>query len=182
MSFINCEVSLNLTWSDNCVLTDITTQTARAAQEDNPARPAINASRNPIFKITDTKLYVPVVTLSTKVDNNFLEQLKSWFKRTIKWNKYRSEMTNQTKTYHLNDLIDPTFAKVNRLFVLLFENKEDRTSFSKYYVPKVEIKDFNLLIDGKSFFDVPVKNKEKAYEKIMSISKNNDYATGNLLD
>ena len=61
------------------------------------------------FKITDTKLYVPVVTLSTKDDNNFLEQLKSGFKRTIKWNKYRSEMTNQTKTNHLNNLIDQTF-------------------------------------------------------------------------
>ena len=68
------------------------------------------------------------------------------------------------------------------MFVLSFENEEDRTSFSKYYVPKVEIKDFNVLIDGKSFFDVPVKNKEEAYEKIMSISKNNDYTTGNLLD
>ena len=91
-------------------------------------------------------------------------------------------MTNQTKTNYLNYLIDPTFNKVNRLFVLSFENEEDRTSFSKYYVPKVEIKDFNVLIDGKSFFDVPVKNKEEAYEKIMSISKNNDYTTGNLLD
>ena len=91
-------------------------------------------------------------------------------------------MTNQTKTNNLNYLIDPTFNKVNRLFVLSFENEEDRTSFSKYYVPKVEIKDFNVLIDGKSFFDVPVKNKEEAYEKIMSISKNNDYTTGNLLD
>ena len=91
-------------------------------------------------------------------------------------------MTNQTKTNHLNYLIDPTFTKVNRLFVLSFENEEDRTSFSKYYVPKVEIKDFNVLIDGKSFFDVPVKNKEEAYEKIMSISKNNDYTTGTPLD
>ena len=163
-------------------MADIKTQTARAAQGDNPARPAINAPINAIFKITDTKLYVPVVTLSTKDDNNFLEQLKSGFKRTIKWNKYRSEMSNQTKTNHLNYLIDPTFTKVNRLFVLSFKNEEDRTSFSKYYVPKVEIKDFNVLIDGKSFFDVPVKNKEEAYEKIMSISKNNDYTTGNLLD
>ena len=102
-------------------------------------------------------MYVPVVTLSTKDDNNFLEQLKSGFKRTIKWNKYRSEMTNQTKTNHWNYLIDPTFTKVNRLFVLLFENEEDGKSFSKYYLPKVEIKDFNMLIDGKSFFDVPVK-------------------------
>ena len=84
-------------------------------------------------------------------------------------------MTNQTKTNHLNHLIDPTFTKVNRLFGLSFENKEDRTSFSKYYVPKVERKDFNVtLIDRKSFFDMPEKNKE-AYEKIMSIRKNNDY-------
>ena len=85
------------------------------------------------LKKTDTKLYVPIVTLSTKDNNSFLEQLKSGFKRTIKWNKYRSEMTNQTKTNHLSYLIDPTFTKVNRLFVLSIENEEDRTSFSKYY-------------------------------------------------
>ena len=60
-------------------------------------------------------------------------------------------MTNQTKTNNLNYLIDPTFNKVNILFVLSFEDEEDRTSFLKYYVPKVEIKDFNVLIDGKSF-------------------------------
>ena len=89
-------------------------------------------------------------------------------------------MINQTN--HLNHLIDPIFIKVSRLFVLFFESEEDRTYFSKYYVPKDEIKDFNVLIDGKSFFDVPVKNKEEAYKKIMSISKNNDYTTGNLLD
>ena len=73
MPLINCEVFLTLTWSENCVLTDITTQTARAAQGDNPAREKIDAPKNAIFKITDTKLYVPVVTLSTKDDNNFLE-------------------------------------------------------------------------------------------------------------
>ena len=70
-------------------------------------------------------------------------------------------MTNQVETYNLSYLIDPTFNKVNRLFVLSFKNEEDRTSFSKYYTPKVEIKAFNVLIDGKSFFDVPVKNKEE---------------------
>ena len=149
-------------------LTDITTQDARAAQGDNPARPAINAPTNATFKITATKLYVPVVTLSIKDDdnNNFLEQLKSGLKRTIKWNKYSSEMINQTKTNHLNHLIDPTFAKVHKLFVLSFENEEDKTSFLKYQVPKVEIKEFNVLADGKSFFDVPVKNKEEAYKKV----------------
>ena len=151
MPLINCEVSLALTWSKNCVLTDITTQTARAAQGDNPAREKIAAPTNTILKITDTKLYVPVVTLSIKDDNNFSEKLKSGFKRTIKWNKYGSEMTNQTKTNHLNHLIDPAFTKVNRLFFLLFENEEDRTSFSKDYVLKVEIKYFYVLIDGKSF-------------------------------
>ena len=91
-------------------------------------------------------------------------------------------MTNQTKANYLNYLIDQTFTKVNRLFVLSFENEKDRTSFSKYYVQKVEIKDFNVLIDRESFFVVPVKNKEETYEKIMSISKSNDYTTGNLFD
>ena len=93
-----------------------------------------------------------------------------------------SEMSKQTKTNNLNYLIDPTFNKVNRLFVLSFENEEDRTSFSKYYTPKVEVKDFDVLIDRKGFFDALVKNKEEAYEKIIEISKNNDYTTGNLLD
>ena len=76
MPLTNCEVSLTCSWSENCVLTNITTQTARASQGDNPARPATHAPTNATFKITDTKLYVPIVTLSTKDDNNFLEQLK----------------------------------------------------------------------------------------------------------
>ena len=108
-------------------------------------------------------MYMPVVTLPTEDDNNFLEQLKSWFKRTIKWNKYSSEMTNQTKSNNLINLIDPTLNKVSRLFVLSFEDEEDRASFSKYYTPK----DFNVLVDRKSFFDEPLKNKEEAFEKII---------------
>ena len=84
MPLLNCEVFLTLTWSQNCVLTDITTQTARTAQQDNPARPAINAPTNATFQITDTKLYVPVVTLSTENDKRLLEQLRTGFKRTIK--------------------------------------------------------------------------------------------------
>ena len=81
-----------------------------------------------------------------------MEQLKTGFKRTVKWNKYRLEMTNQTKKNNLNNLIDPTFMKVNRLFVLSFQDEEDRTSASKYYTPKVEIKYFNVLNDGKKIF------------------------------
>ena len=91
-------------------------------------------------------------------------------------------MSNQTKNNNLNYLIDPTFTNVNRLFVLSFENEDDRKSFSKYYVPKIEIKDCNVLINGKQFFEIPVKNKEEVYEAIIEMSKNNNYTTGNLLD
>ena len=87
---------------------------------------------------------------------------------------------------NLNYLIDQTFANVNRLFVLSFERIEEnnikkdyRVSFSHYYVSKVEIKDFKVLIDGKTFFDLPVKNEEKAYEKIIDMSNNNDCTIGN---
>ena len=138
----------------------------------------------------DTKLYVPVVTLSAENDNKLLEELKTGFKRTTKWNKFRSEISDQAKNNNLNFVIDPSFTNVYRLFVLPFkydengddENENVRTSFKKYYVPKYEIKDFNVLIDGKPFFEIPVKNKEEAYETIIEMSKNNDYTTGNLLD
>ena len=114
-----------------------------------------------------------------------LEQLISGFKRNVKWNKYRSQMTIKPQNDNLNYLKDPTFTKVNRLFALSFVRNAEgnhRDSFSHYYVPNVEIKDFNVLIDGKSFFDLPVKNEEEAYEKIIEMSNNNDYTTGNLLD
>ena len=117
-------------------------------------------------------MHVPVVTLLVENDNKLLEQLKARFKRTITWNKYRSEMSNQTKNNNLNHLNNPTFTIVNRLFVLSFKNDDEnddenesvRTSFKKYYVAKVEVKDFNVLIDGKKFFEIPIKNKEEAYE------------------
>ena len=120
-----------------------------------------------------------------KNDIKLLEQLKLGFKRTTKWNKYRSQITIQPENKNLNYLIDPTFTNVNRLFVLSFtrDNAGDkRDSFSHYYVPNVEIKDFNVLIDGKSFFDLSVKNEEEDYEKIIKMSNSNDYTTGNLLN
>ena len=138
-----------LRWSENCVVTSKATRDSVPAQGGNPAVAAIDNPTNATFKITDKKLYVPVVTLSTENDKRLLEQLKTGFKRSIRRNKYRSEMTNQTKNNNLNYLIDPTFTKVNRLLVLSFENEHDRTSFSKYYVPNVQIKDFNVFIDGK---------------------------------
>ena len=94
-------------------------------------------------------------------------------------------MTIQPQNNNLNYLIDPIFTNVNRLFVLLFtwnNAGDNRDSFPHYYVPNVEIKDFNVFIYGQSFFDLPVKNEEEAYEKIIEMSNNTDYTTGNLLD
>ena len=91
-------------------------------------------------------------------------------------------MTNQAKTNNLSYLIDPKFSKLNRLFVLSLENENGRASFSKYYTPNVEIKYYNGVIDGKSFSDVPVKNKEEKSKKIIEVNRNNDYNTDNLLD
>ena len=104
-------------------------------------------------------MYVPVATLPKKKkkrknQKKCLEQLKSGFKRTVKWNKYRSQMTIQPQNNNLNYLIDPTFTNVNRLLVLSFSrnnNTDSRYSYSNYYLPKFEIKEINILIDGKSF-------------------------------
>ena len=179
---INCEIELILTWFKNCVLIS---KAREANYGDNPVVHKIDNPKNAIFEIKDTGFYVPVVTLSKESDTKLLEQIKTGFKITIKQKKYRSQITFQPQNINLNYLIDPTFISVNRLFVLSFARNlegDNRDSFSHCYVPNVEIKDFNVLIDGKSFFDLPVKNKEKLYEKNIDMSRNNDYTTVNLLD
>ena len=109
-----------------------------------------------------------------------LENIKLGFKRKISWNKYRSEITTQPKNNNSDYLIDPTFRNINRLFVISFKNGNNdptRDSFNEYYMPIIEIKDFNVLIDNKPFFDQPVKNKQ---EEMMII---HEYTiTQNLLD
>ena len=91
-------------------------------------------------------------------------------------------MTTEAVNNNLSILIDPTFTNVNRLFVLAYQNADDRQSFSQFYIPDVMVKDYNVIIDKLAFFDLPVKTKEEAYEKIIDISRNKEYATGNLLD
>ena len=152
---INFEIELILTWSKNCILADMTA--------------ANNAPTELEFQITDTKLYVPAVTLSKENEKKLLEQLKSVFKGTVKWNKYKSQMTIRSQNNNLNYLIDPIFTNVNRLFVLSFERIEEnnvimdhRDSFSHHYISNIEIKVFNVLIHGINFFDLSVKNEEEA--------------------
>ena len=178
---VDCEVSLTLSWSETCVITSLKKRLVAAAQGGNPAV-YDDSPTNATFEITDCKLYVPVVISSAENDNRLSEQLKTGFKRTIKWNNNRSKISNQTKNNNLNHLIDPTFTNVNRLLFLTFENEDDRTYFQIYYVPKIEIKDFNVLIDGKPILEIPVKNKEEAYEGIIAMSKSNNYTSNNLLD
>ena len=138
-------IDFNL-WSKNCVLADMARRNAQVNI------PAIVPPAEITFEITDIKLYAPVVTLSKENDVKLLEQLKSGFKRTLKWNKYRSQMTVQPQKNNLNYLINATFRNVNRLFILSFERNiigDNRDSFSHYHIPNVEIKDFNVLIEGK---------------------------------
>ena len=170
MPLINREIELVLTWSKICVITSMERRAIKNIRRDISPTSAT-------FQITDTKLYVPVITLSTENDKKPLKQLKSRFKRTVKWNKYRSQMTMQPQNNNLNYLIDPTFTKVNRLFVLSFARNAEvghRDSFSHYYASNVEMKDFNVLIDGKSFSDLPAKNEGETYKKIIEMSRCND--------
>ena len=164
MPLINCEVELILTWFKNCVLIDKLTREADYDADSDVYE--IDNPENAIYKITDTKLYVPAVTLPKQNNIKLLEQLKSGFERTIKWNKYRSQMTIQPKNNNLNYLIDPRFMNIKRLFVFSFPRNNDTDSryyFSNYYVPKVKINSFNELVDGKRFFDLSVINEQEAY-------------------
>ena len=156
MPLINCEVNLILTWSSTCVIT-----------ESN------GAGR---FEITDTKLYVPVVTLSTQENTKFFQQLKSGFKRV------KPELLAQNP--NLNHLVEPSFQGVNRPFVLAFEGDNNRTANDSYYLPTVEIKGYNIMINGENFFDQTIKNNKVTYDNIRKIAtgQGDDYTTGCLLD
>ena len=167
MPLINCKIELILTWSRNSVL--ISTNIA---------------NQIPTFIITQTTFCVFVVTLSTQDKAKLLPQLKSSFKRTINWSKYLVKPELIAKNANLNHLIQANFQGVNRLFVLVFEDDAQRISKKRYYIPNVEIKDCNVVIDGKSFFDQPINNMIKTYENIrkITIGQGDDYTTGCLLD
>ena len=172
---ISCEVSLELKWDKNCVITSLEQRDIGGGNRDN-------APTGATLAINDCKLYVPAVTLSKDDEIKLLANLKSGFRREIIWNKYRSQMTTEAVNNNLNILIDPTFTNVNRLFVLAYQNADNRQSFSQFYLPNVKVKDYNVIIDKLAFFDLPIKTEEVAYEQIIDISRNNEYTTGNLLD
>ena len=107
--------------------------------------------------MTGTNRYVPVVTLSTQDNARLLSQLKSSFKRTIRWNKYLAKPELLAWNANLNHLIEPSFQGINRLFVLAFENDAQWASNKRYYIPNVEVKDYNVMIDEKNFWSTSKK-------------------------
>ena len=149
-------------------------------------------NRETTFKITSTKLYVPIVPLSTKDNVNFTKQLNKGFKRSVYWNEYKLKI--KTKEADANNLkilpLDASFQGVNRLFVLAFDNtnngdnKVERERHRKYFYPRVDITNYNVLIDGRNLDDQPTNDQIKNYDVIRKIAtgKGDHYTTGCLLD
>ena len=198
MPLINCKIHLELNWNNNCVMYGADTY----AGGDNAN------NRETTFQITSTKLYVPVATLSTK-DNvnlteqlgegskrsnnvNLTEQLDEGFKISVYWNEYKSKV--ETKTADDNNVIrfplDASFQGMNRLFVLAFDNTEngnkkvERDSHKKCFLPRVNITNYNVLVDGRNFYDQPINDQIKKHDEIRKIAtgKGDNYTTGCLLD
>ena len=153
-----------VTWPPNCVIT--------------------NSTGEGKFKITDANLYVPVATLSTKDNEKLLQKLGPGFERVINWNKYLSRPELLAQNPNLNYLIEPSFQGVNKVFVLAFENDAQRKVHSGFYLPNVEIKYYNNMINEENFFDQPIKDNKVTYENIRKVAtgKGDNYTSGCLLD
>ena len=164
MPLINCKVELSLKWYERCLLTAATTAT---------------------FKITDAKLYVPIVTLSAEDNAKLSKLLGEGFKRSIYWNKYKVidnrvvEIADNNEEKYIRKLLDSSYQGVKRLFVLAYDNTADDTnhndqvsinSFKKYFLPRVEIENYNIKIDGRNFYDQSINDSIKQYNDIRKIS------------
>ena len=171
LPLVNCKIDLELTWHKDCMTSSVNAADGQAVS----------------FMITNTKLYVPVVILSTKDNNNLTKQLNDGFKRTIYWNQYVSKPFPETphkKTGVTRFALDAAFQGVNKLFVLAFEdtradeaddapaprnlvaNRVIRDSYRKYFVPRVDITSYNVLIDGRNFYDQPINDSIRKYDEI----------------
>ena len=139
------------------------------------------------MKITDAKLYVPAVTLSTEI----AKQLSEEFKRSVYWviDSKVVEITNANTKRNIRELLDSSYQGVKRLFVLAYNNTEGNNqvsvdSFKKYFLPRVEIETYNIEIDGRNFYDQPINDSIKQYDEVRKVSTGpgEDYTTGCLLD
>ena len=169
MPLINCKIKLDLTWKKECVLS--------------------TDAGNAVFIINDTKMYVPVVTLSKEDNKDFIEQQNKGFQRSIYWNECKTKEINENpdaNVFKYNNL-DPSFQGVNRLFVMTYNRangQPTRNGQQKYYLPRIDLEKYNFIIDGRNFYDNPVESdigKYREFKKVM-IGKGEDYTTGSLLD
>ena len=152
MPLINCKVELSLKWYENCILS--------------------SAGTAATFAITDTKLYVPIVTLKTEDNTKLSKLLSDGFKRSIYWNKYKVidnifvEMTKNNEEKYIRELLDSSYQGVKRLFALAYSNTEGNNkvsinSFKKYFLPRVKIESYNIEINGRNFYDHPMNDSIK---------------------
>ena len=169
MPLINCKIKLNLPWKKECVLS--------------------TDAGDPVLIINDTKMYVPVVTLSKEDNKDFIEQQNKGFQRSIYWNEYKTKEINENTDANVFKYInlDPSFQGVNRLFVMAYNRangQPTRNGQRKYYLPRIDLEKYSVIIDGRNVYDNPVESDiEKCRElKKVMIGKGEDYTTGSLLD
>ena len=167
MPVINCKIKLNLTWKKECILS--------------------SNDGNAVFIINDTKLYVPVVTLSKEDNKDFIEQ--DFIQRSIYWNEYKTKEINENADANVFKYInlDPSFQAVNRLFVVANNRANDkptRNGQQKYYLPRIDLEKYNVITDGRNFYDNPIESDIEKYRELkkVMIGKGEDYTTGSLLD
>ena len=169
MPLINCKIKLNLTWKKECVLS--------------------NQAGDAVFIINDTKMYVPVVTFSEEDNKDFIEQQNKGFQRSIYWNEYKTKEINENADANVFKYInlDPSFQGVNRLFVMAYNRangQPTRNGQQKYYLPRIDLEKYNVIIDGRNFYDNPIESDIEKYRELkkVMIGKGEDYTTGSLLD
>ena len=169
MPLINCKIKLDLTWKKECVLSN----------QDGAA----------VFIINGTKLYVPVVTLPKEDNKDFIEQQNKGFQRSIYWNEYKKNKINENADANVFKYInlDPSFQGVNRLFVMAYNRangQPTRNGQRKYYLPRYDLEKYNVIIDGRNFYDNPIESDIEKYRELkkVMIGKGEDYTAGSLLD
>ena len=173
MPLINCKIKLNSTWKKECVLSNQAAAAAAAA----------------VYIINDTKMYVPVVTLSKEDNKDFIKQQNKGFQRSIYWNEYKTK--EQTENACANSpkyiSLDPSFQGVNRLFIMEYNRVDGQPTGNgqiKYYLKRINLSKYNVIIDGRNFYDNPIGSDIEKYRELkkVMIGKGEDYTTGSVLD
>ena len=165
MHLINCKIKLNLTWKKECVLS--------------------TDAGDAVFIINDTKMYVLIV----KDNKDFIEQKNKGFQRSIYWNEYKAKELTENADANVFKYInlDPSFQGVNRLFVMAYNRADGhptRNGQQKYYLPRIDLEKYNVIIDGRNFYDNPIESDIEKYRELkkVMIGKGEHYTTGSLLD